>query len=77
MKKNDIIVYDCDEQEEGGDDMGDFVNEETEEFGCLYGAACCMPGVHFPSGCHTPEMLADGFPEEKRSPFIRLSLHET
>jgi hypothetical protein len=28
----------------------------VEEFGCVFGAACCMPGYHFPSECHTAEM---------------------
>ena len=44
---------DCEEQAERWDGMEDFANEKLEEFGCLYGAACCMPGLHFPSECHT------------------------
>lgn len=26
---------------------------EPPEYGCCLGDECCMPGMHFPSECHT------------------------
>lgn len=28
-----------------------------DEWGCLFGADCCMPDLHFTSECHTAEMM--------------------
>ena len=63
-KSPQYCACDCEEQAERWDGMEDFANEKLEEFGCLYGAACCMPGLHFPSECHTAEMLEAEFAEQ-------------
>lgn len=48
------------------DDGVDEPNERDEDFddesplgpeGCLFPGECCMPGPHYESECHTPEML--------------------
>ncbi len=48
------------------DDGVDEPNERDEDFddesplgpeGCLFPGNCCMPGPHYESECHTPEML--------------------
>lgn len=48
------------------DDGADEPNERDDDFndesllgpeGCLFPGNCCMPGPHYESECHTPEML--------------------
>lgn len=34
-------------------------DEERETFGCVFPGQCCMPGLHYPSECHTVEMIQD------------------
>ena len=56
-------------QEDDGHEIDGFCegeDDEFEEFGCLYGADCCMPGLHFPSECHTGEMLEAQYKEMER-----------
>lgn len=33
------------------------VEDERETFGCVLGDRCCMPGPHYPSECHSAEMM--------------------
>lgn len=45
-----MTMYDFDEDEPHDDDEP----REPPEFGCcLPPGECCMPGLHFPSECHT------------------------
>ena len=48
---------DCDEAVSFDEDQGgDYADEDDgpPEFGCcLPPGECCMPGLHFPSECHT------------------------
>jgi len=58
-----------------GEDHDDFEDdfadedlmERDEEFECCFPERCCMPGYHFPSECHTPEIMealyADAYAE--------------
>lgn len=43
------------EEWEMWDDSPDY--DEMEDFGCWFGTRCMMPGLHFPSECHTAEMM--------------------
>lgn len=39
-----------------GDGLDNDEQRETTEFGCcLPPGECCMPGLHFPSECHTSD----------------------
>lgn len=39
-----------------GDGLDNDEQRETTEFGCcLPPGDCCMPGLHFPSECHTSD----------------------
>lgn len=57
------ILYDDKYWENDDDDWGhedgedEYWFDEFEDFECLYGPKCCMPGLHFPSECHTAEMI--------------------
>lgn len=54
---------------------GDLDYEEDEfgfeEFGCVFGEECCMPGFHYRSECYTPEMAEEwslpGYRAEERA----------
>lgn len=35
----------------------DDVDEDSETFGCNFPGRCLMPGLHFPSECHTFDMI--------------------
>lgn len=44
------------EEEDFSDD--DFVEtDELDEWGCLFGDRCLMPGEHMKKECHTVEMM--------------------
>lgn len=43
----------CSEHEGLHDDLFDYDDEEG--FGCVLGARCCMPGLHYPSECYSAE----------------------
>ncbi len=43
--------YDCD--------------EDDRAIGCLFPSQCCMPGFHFPSECHTADMIEAQHTDEK------------
>lgn len=48
----------------------EFAGEEDREqpqFGCDFPERCCMPGLHFPSECHTAEMMEQLMEEDERS----------
>lgn len=46
------------------DDDEDFDDEprERQDFGCCFPGECCMPGLHFPSECHTAAMYEAAHP---------------
>jgi hypothetical protein len=46
----DYIQFSYDDPEYG-------VVSEPETFGCVMPGRCCMPGMHYPSECHTAEMI--------------------
>lgn len=45
--------YDGEENDE------EFQSYEVEDYGCLYGDKCCMPGLHYVGECHTKDILED------------------
>lgn len=58
------------------DDLNDLHDKDPEaaiqvmgeRFDCIFGDQCCMPSYHFPSECHTAEMMdaiADEYADEK------------
>jgi hypothetical protein len=52
-----------------GDYESNDEDELMEDYECILGPACVMPGLHFPSECHTAEMMEEinnnDFPEEE------------
>lgn len=50
-------VYDEDHDDDFRDDYED--GGLLEDFDCLFPGNCCMPELHLPSECHTPEMAAE------------------
>lgn len=49
---------DLDESERGEGTLFDDIDSPTT-VGCLFPSECLMPGEHFPSECHTAEMVED------------------
>jgi hypothetical protein len=47
-----------DPYDEYADEFEPWENPLGEE-GCLFPGECCMPGIHYTSECHTPEMMED------------------
>lgn len=45
-------------------------DDERESFGCVLPSKCCMPSLHYPSECHTAEMM-----EQINEEFERSELH--
>ena len=58
-------VYDEDHDDDFRDNYGD--GGLLEDFDCLFPGNCCMPELHFPSECHTPEMAAEFYGYEEDS----------
>jgi hypothetical protein len=46
---------------------GDY-SEPLGKMGCLFPGQCCMPGFHYESECHTPDMLMSQMNEEPTTP---------
>lgn len=44
------------------DDDYDDAPRERLDFGCCMPGECCMPGLHFPSECHTAAMYEAAHP---------------
>ena len=57
----------CDDCTDYNDDDCDDEPRERLEFGCcLPPGECCMPGLHFPSECHTVESYEDAVSQGER-----------
>ena len=67
----DVEDEDCNEGFADGFAHGDLDYEEDEfgfeEFGCVLGDECCMPGFHFRSECYTPEMAEEWYAAEEEA----------
>lgn len=63
-------VYDDVDDNDFEDDLAhedlDYEEDEFgfEEYGCVFGDGCCMPGFHFRSECYTPEMAEEWYAAE-------------
>ena len=59
----DVEHEDCNDGFADSFAHGDLDYEEdefgSEEFGCVFGDECCMPGFHYRSECYTPEMAEE------------------
>lgn len=47
------------DENDGYDDEEELEESFLGDEGCLFPGYCCMPGPHFTSECHTPEMAED------------------
>ena len=56
----ELLCSDCIFENESCYDFED----NDGDFGCLFGAKCCMPGLHFRSECYTAEMYEAAMDEE-------------
>lgn len=58
----------CDDGCNGCDECTDYDDgdegepRERQDFGCCLPGECCMPGLHFPSECHTAAMYEAAHP---------------
>jgi len=54
-----MIIIDGNEMDDGVDEpeYPRETNDVLGDEGCLFPGQCCMPGPHYTSECHTPEML--------------------
>lgn len=57
----DLGCAGCDECTDYDDDDAD-EPRERQDFGCCFPGECCMPGLHFPSECHTAAMYEAAHP---------------
>ncbi|MGF1472952.1 MAG: hypothetical protein ACFB50_14585 [Rubrobacteraceae bacterium] len=70
-ERDPFWFYDVEDEDSGNFTHGDLDYEEDEfgfeEFGCVFGSECCMPGFHFRSECYTPEMAEEWYAAEKQA----------
>lgn len=68
-ERDSFWAYDEKEDDFEHDFVHDDLDYEEDEFGfeeydCVFGDRCCMPGFHFRSECHTPEMAEEWYAAE-------------
>lgn len=72
----DTYDYDDNNEWRNGDDEEGGATSLLGEEGCLFPGECCMPGPHYESECHTPDMMENGLGVEPRSPWRYACRHQ-
>ncbi len=58
-RREPFRAYDDMDYEDFDDGFEDEDLLKRDEFGCCFPGRCCMPGYHYTSECHTPEMMEE------------------